>query len=352
MCVYHVICICFGQILARMSSGLHRRGHHGSTSHKSEMHVEVAHFDDDDAALEQPLITAASEPSSPADSSRTRSHSSAPGGSSAGSSWSLAIRGAAASVACGFMDMLPKPLQQKFLPTPPTAHLRFLDGWKTTGKLLEPYTKEHQEHVQLLRKFWSLCFTASKRLPADPPADLKSEMWKQFGFQGIDPATDFRGGGFFSLRNLVFLTETSPELFHEFVHREDYPFAVAGINMTMILITLLQLHATQTCLGTKQSSDLYSAAVARVNFSKLLCQHDPFLSLHERESQATMVFHRVYRLGCAIVHNEWLKSNRNLMAFNSILAEGTRKLINILKVCESVEELKLHNPPGLAAMML
>jgi len=44
--------------------------------------------------------------------------------------------------------------------------------------------------------------------------DLISEQWKKMGWQGKDPSTDFRGGGFISLENLLFFAKTFPVRFN------------------------------------------------------------------------------------------------------------------------------------------
>ena len=47
----------------------------------------------------------------------------------------------------------------------------------------------------------------------EAPADLKSAKWTQIGFQGQNPRTDFRGGGYLSLQCLVYFAKTQPEHF-------------------------------------------------------------------------------------------------------------------------------------------
>ena len=72
-----------------------------------------------------------------------------------------------------------------------------------------------------------------------------SQSWSEVGFQGFDPATDFRGGGLLSLQNLRFFAETSPNeavriLNHHCkdITRGGFPFAITGINITSFLLTL------------------------------------------------------------------------------------------------------------------
>lgn len=48
------------------------------------------------------------------------------------------------------------------------------------------------EHVDALRDLWSTCFPHLS-------FERRSESWSQLGFQGMDPTTDFRGGGMLAL---------------------------------------------------------------------------------------------------------------------------------------------------------
>ncbi|CAK9147082.1 unnamed protein product [Ilex paraguariensis] len=55
-----------------------------------------------------------------------------------------------------------------------------------------------------LKQLWRLAYP-DRDLPP-----LKSELWKEMGWQGPDPSTDFRGGGFISLENLIFFAKMYP----------------------------------------------------------------------------------------------------------------------------------------------
>ena len=61
--------------------------------------------------------------------------------------------------------------------------------------------------------------------------------------QGTDPATDFRGMGLLGLLNLLYFAETRTEKARAILasHRE-YPFAVAGINITSMLLELMEMN--------------------------------------------------------------------------------------------------------------
>uniref|UniRef100_M4C835 ELMO domain-containing protein n=1 Tax=Brassica campestris TaxID=3711 RepID=M4C835_BRACM len=57
-------------------------------------------------------------------------------------------------------------------------------------------------HQEALRNLWKLSF------PEEELHGLISEQWKEMGWQGKDPSTDFRGGGFISLENLMYFART------------------------------------------------------------------------------------------------------------------------------------------------
>lgn len=144
-----------------------------------------------------------------------------------------------------------------------------------------------------LRQLWRLAY------PHRDVPPLKSELWKDMGWQGPDPSTDFRwhiihvviswildvkfnivilvffrSGGFISLENLIFFAENYPvtficllmilfpfsekclwsqiflkqESFHRLLHKLDgkrseweYPFAAAGVNLSFMLTQMLGL---------------------------------------------------------------------------------------------------------------
>eukprot|EP00268_Persea_americana_P021949 TRINITY_DN21825_c0_g1_i7.p1 TRINITY_DN21825_c0_g1~~TRINITY_DN21825_c0_g1_i7.p1 ORF type:complete len:140 (-),score=23.83 TRINITY_DN21825_c0_g1_i7:341-760(-) len=72
------------------------------------------------------------------------------------------------------------------------------------------------------------------------------------GWQGKDPSTDFRGGGFISLENLLFLAKNYPKSFQSLLWKQEgdrsmweYPFAVAGVNITFMLIQMLDLQSAK-----------------------------------------------------------------------------------------------------------
>lgn len=100
------------------------------------------------------------------------------------------------------------------------------------------------DHQETLKALWYAAF------PDSDLHGLLSDQWKIMGWQGSDPSTDFRGGGFVSLENLLFFAKRFPKTFQQLLCKEggrratwEYPFAVAGVNITFMLIQMLDLRA-------------------------------------------------------------------------------------------------------------
>ncbi|OIW21169.1 hypothetical protein TanjilG_29989 [Lupinus angustifolius] len=74
-------------------------------------------------------------------------------------------------------------------------------------RLEVPFDGSKMEHQDALKQLWKLAYP-DRQLPS-----LKSELWKEMGWQGSDPSTDFRGGGFISLENLIFFAMKYPVSF-------------------------------------------------------------------------------------------------------------------------------------------
>ncbi|OMJ79801.1 hypothetical protein SteCoe_20105 [Stentor coeruleus] len=101
-----------------------------------------------------------------------------------------------------------------------------------------PFNKENLVHSELLKQYWKINFPE-----LEFPADGKSEKWKEIGFQGKDPSTDFRGAGFFGLEQLVFLSSTYPQEYKAMLEAaNNYSFAISVLNITHLLMCYFQLH--------------------------------------------------------------------------------------------------------------
>eukprot|EP00250_Pteridium_aquilinum_P009013 c18383_g2_i1 orf=58-693(+) len=111
-------------------------------------------------------------------------------------------------------------------------------------RLESVFDGSRSDHQEALKALWHAAF------PNSNLNGLVSSQWKDMGWQGTDPSTDFRGGGFISLENLLFFSKRYPKTFQQLLCKQggrratwEYPFAVAGVNITFMLIQMLDLRS-------------------------------------------------------------------------------------------------------------
>jgi len=104
----------------------------------------------------------------------------------------------------------------------------------------EPYNKENKTHEKMLLELWSLIFPDRKL------ESRVSEQWKAMGFQGTDPATDFRGMGILALRHLLYFGRYNTEIIRGLMEAQEdnnenyYPVATACINVSKLLFDIFR----------------------------------------------------------------------------------------------------------------
>lgn len=168
------------------------------------------------------------------------------------------------------------------------------------------YDSSNPQHQDALRALWSAAF------PGEELRDLVSEQWKDMGWQGKDPSTDFRGGGFISLENLLFFARNFPKFFQDLLRKQEgdralweYPFAVAGVNITFMLIQMLDLEAVKprTLVGA--------------TFLKFLAENESAFDL-------------LYCITFKLLDHQWLEMHASYMDFNSVMKATRRQVENEL----------------------
>lgn len=107
-----------------------------------------------------------------------------------------------------------------------------------------PYNAEAEEHQAALQTLWRVAFGDE----LDFPVGIKHPKWKDMGWQGEDPGTDFRGAGFISLQALLWMAQRQPDTFFLLMHKAqgtrsgwEYPFAAGGVNVVYMLTDVLDL---------------------------------------------------------------------------------------------------------------
>lgn len=101
------------------------------------------------------------------------------------------------------------------------------------------FSPEDGSHKALLDRLWRAIF-----------AEHTSENWRWMGFQGTNPASDFRGMGLLSLYLMTYLAESRPEYCRTICEasrlstasEREYPWATAGINICAMIIRHLGLN--------------------------------------------------------------------------------------------------------------
>ncbi|CAM8962328.1 unnamed protein product [Rhodiola kirilowii] len=208
--------------------------------------------------------------------------------------------------------------QKRLAPLSPLQEerLRFLKQ-----RLEVPFDGSRVEHQDALKQLWRLAYP-DRELPP-----LKSELWKDMGWQGSDPSTDFRGGGFISLENLIYFAKKYPESFQRLLHKTEgeraeweYPFAVAGINISFMLAQMLDLQSAipKTSIG--------------IRFLELLGEDD-------------MAFDNLYCVAFQLMDAQWLAKRASYMEFNDVLKSTSKQLERELDLedVSSVRDLPAYN---------
>ncbi|XP_066351445.1 uncharacterized protein [Miscanthus floridulus] len=182
-------------------------------------------------------------------------------------------------------------------------------------RLQIPFDGSRIEHQDALRQLWRLAYPTREIPP------LKSELWKEMGWQGNDPSTDFRGGGLISLENLIFFARNYPNSFQMLLSKVqgqradwEYPFAVAGINISFMLVQMLDLKSS-------------------VPSSKYGIR---FLEFLERDENA---FDHLYCVAFRLLDAQWLVKRASYMEFNEVL-KSTRTQLERELVLDDVLEVK------------
>ncbi|CAL9102793.1 unnamed protein product [Musa textilis] len=177
------------------------------------------------------------------------------------------------------------------------------------------------DHQDALKQLWRLAYP-NREVPP-----LKSELWKEMGWQGCDPSTDFRGGGYISLENLIFFAKNYPNSFQTLLHKTEgsradweYPFAIAGVNISFMLIQMLDLQS------------VLPSSKAGVRFLELLGEDEK-------------AFDNLYCIAFRMLDAQWLAKRASYMEFNEVLKSTRNQLERELALEDiaSVKDLPAYN---------
>jgi len=150
--------------------------------------------------------------------------------------------------------------------------------------------------------------------------ELKSPKWKSIGFQGNDPATDFRGAGLFGLENLNYFVIKRPDVFRRMVLinsnndiQHFLPFAITGLNITFMLTSLLSIGQSFRFLLNRESAIYYSS----------------FIALLEQNENA---FEEIYTMAFVYLEGRWTRQHVKYIDFPLALQELKSRLESVLKI--------------------
>jgi hypothetical protein len=167
--------------------------------------------------------------------------------------------------------------------------------WKLTKT---PYDPTNTEHENMLLHLWQTAF------PDIPLKDRISKQWGDLGFQGKDPATDFRGMGLLGLSCLSFFVENYHKQTREILNaHRSYPFATFGINLTHFLLKMLRMNDE---LNNTPSSNIQAWKSELLDF---LISIDSAHAFEQTYSQIFLLFDAI-----------WMRMSAEYMDFPKVLS--------------------------------
>ncbi|XP_056862622.1 uncharacterized protein LOC108846383 isoform X2 [Raphanus sativus] len=124
----------------------------------------------------------------------------------------------------------------------------------------------------------------------------------------LQTLASFRGGGFISLENLLYFARNFQKTFQDLLRKQvgersvwEYPFAVAGINITFMLIQMLDLEAVKP------------RTIVGATFLKFLSENES-------------AFDILYCIAFKLMDQQWLSMRASYMEFNTVMKSTRRQL--------------------------
>ncbi|KAG5481284.1 hypothetical protein CUR178_06519 [Leishmania enriettii] len=228
------------------------------------------------------------------------------------------------------MDRIPFEVSHYFVPSPSRLHEAVLS--RIREQYGRPYSGENELDVELLGRLWNghnRVMFAPKDLAFSPEAHSVSDRWKEMGFQGTDPSTDFRGAGVLGLVNLVYLVEHYPQQWSAIL-TPDFLAAAAGLNVTLRLSTLLGINSSVNQFSASILSS-YSARAARLRLCRFIYDSSVDVAIQR--------LCEVYCFAMRLLHYRWILSSRNIMEFNQLLTTVYEELDRLLFMSKTLEGL-------------
>lgn len=184
---------------------------------------------------------------------------------------------------------------------------------------------ENPTDYALIDRYWTAMFPSVRRKHATISAE-----WGELGFQGTDPATDFRGMGILGLIQLEYFavtrTDEARKVLADSMHpRRYYPFSATGINITAFVLEMLRenrlhpvlLHRLETYCLESRSSQMASPVGTGMMYAS-----ENSDTGNELLSEACLALHEIYCDVFVAFNDLWVQRDpQNIMSFASIFDE-------------------------------
>lgn len=180
----------------------------------------------------------------------------------------------------------------------------------TRERMSTPYDKANAEHEAALLRLWQLTF------PDVALENRISSQWSKVGFQGTDPATDFRGFGVLGLDAMLYFAGQHTDEWRGVITRNEaraereYPVATAVINACKLVNDLFHLAD-----GTSAQNDLLSP-----------------LALSDS------TFEAIVHVAMLIIDRLWDDMNASYMQFPAVIAAAKAELESGASLYISLDE--------------
>eukprot|EP00118_Oscarella_pearsei_P008424 m.43306 g.43306 ORF g.43306 m.43306 type:complete len:154 (+) comp33425_c0_seq11:496-957(+) len=79
------------------------------------------------------------------------------------------------------------------------------------------YSEDDSGHEKKLNQLWTAL------MPGEKLESRHTKQWGEIGFQGNNPATDFRGMGILALENLLYFAEEHPDITKQTLSHSHHP---------------------------------------------------------------------------------------------------------------------------------